>query len=354
MSEKKTVQYDESRIKTLDSLEHIRLRSGMYIGRLGDGTTYDDGIYVLIKEVVDNSIDEFIMGHGRVITISREENLISIRDYGRGIPLGKVVECVSIINTGAKYNNEVFQFSVGLNGIGTKAVNALSSHFKVTAYREGRFKQALFSQGKLISENEGDAPREKNGTAVEFIPDEEIFGPYAFDDAFIRKRLWNYAYLNRNLRIDYGEESFYSRSGLKDLLNAEIEDDQLYDICYYRSDDNRLEFAFTHTENYGETHFSFVNGQYTSAGGTHQSAFREGILRGVREYYGKKYTAQDVRDGIVGAVSIRIMDPVFESQTKNKLGNRDMRRQIVEPVKSAVTDFLHKHRDTAKILEEKI
>ncbi|ERP32206.1 DNA topoisomerase IV subunit B [Chitinivibrio alkaliphilus] len=354
MSTEQNVRYDESKIKTLDSLEHIRLRSGMYIGRLGDGSHYDDGIYVLLKEVLDNSIDEFIMGSGRVISLSLEEQTIRVRDYGRGIPLGKVVDCVSIINTGAKYNNEVFQFSVGLNGIGTKAVNALSSHFRVISYRDGAYTEAFFSRGKLLHTESNEGSDEPNGTYVEFIPDTEIFGTYEFRREYIEKRLWNYAYLNRNLRIDFDGNSYYSRSGLKDLLNAEIEEDQLYDICYYRAEDERLEFAFTHTENYGETHFSFVNGQYTSGGGTHQSFFREGILRGIREFYGKNYAAQDVRDGVVGAISIRIMEPIFESQTKNKLGNRDLRKQIVDPVKSAVTDFLHKNSDTASILEEKI
>ncbi|MGM0461760.1 MAG: DNA topoisomerase IV subunit B [Fibrobacterota bacterium] len=354
MSNATNIRYDESKIKSLDSLEHIRLRSGMYIGRLGNGSHYDDGIYVLLKEVLDNSIDEFIMGHGRVITIDRQDHMLRIRDRGRGIPLGKVVDCVSVINTGAKYNNEVFQFSVGLNGIGTKAVNALSSHFRVVSYREGEYREAIFSRGKLLKENSGSDSTAENGTYVEFIPDRDIFGDYDFNSDYIKKRLWNYAYLNRGLRIDFDEETFYSRAGLKDLLNSEIEDDQLYDICHFRADDNKLEFAFTHTENYGETHFSFVNGQYTSAGGTHQSAFREGILRGVREYFGKNYSAQDVRDGLVGAISIRIMDPIFESQTKNKLGNREVRKIIVDPVKDAVNDFLHKNSDTAAILEEKI
>ncbi len=369
-SEKHT--YDESKIKTLDALEHIRLRSGMYIGRLGNGSQYDDGIYILLKEVIDNAIDEFIMNHGNRVEVSLTEQTVKIRDYGRGIPLGKVIDCVSTINTGAKYNDEVFQFSVGLNGVGTKAVNALSDYFKVIAYREGQFKEAIFSKGKLVSEKLGEASDEPNGTYVEFTPDEEVFGEYAFDIAFIQQRLWNYAYLNRNLKLfltetivsideESGErkyeervEKFESRGGLKDLLNAEIGTDYLYDLCYYRSQDTKLEFAFTHTDNYGENHFSFVNGQYTSAGGTHLTAFREGILKGVREYTGKNYSPQDVREGIVGAVAIRVQEPIFESQTKNKLGNSDVRGEIVNGVKDAVADFLHKNSDTAEFIELKI
>ncbi len=353
MSDNKTPLYDESKIKTLDSLEHIRLRSGMYIGRLGSGSQYDDGIYILLKEVIDNGIDEFIMKHGERLEVALLENRVSLRDYGRGIPLGKIVDCVSVINTGAKYNSEVFQFSVGLNGVGTKAVNALSSHFLVRSHRDGQFREAIFSKGKLLEEKEG-TTEEENGTYVEFIPDEEIFGEYSFRHEYIEQRLWNYAYLNRTLKLFFNEQKFESKGGLKDLLNAEIGSDRIYDLCYHRSADNQLEFAFTHTESYGETHFSFVNGQYTSSGGTHQSAFREGILKGVREYTGKNYSAQDVRDGVIGAIAIRIQDPIFESQTKNKLGNTDVRGWIVNQVKEAVADFLHKNRDTAEILEQKI
>lgn len=355
MSEKeKKVNYDEETIQTLDALEHIRLRSGMYIGRLGSGAQYDDGIYILLKEVIDNSVDEFVMGEGNRAEINLEENKIIVRDYGRGIPLGKVIDCVSMINTGAKYNDDVFQFSVGLNGVGTKAVNALSIHFKVKSHRDGKYKEAIFSQGKLVSESEGECPDEVNGTLVEFIPDEEIFGEFAFNSEFIEQRLWNYAYLNRGLKLFLGDEKFESKGGLKDLLNAEVGDERSYDVCYHRAADNRLEFAFTHTENYGEMHFSFVNGQYTSAGGSHQAAFREGILKGVREYGGKNYASQDVRDGVVGAVAIRLKDPIFESQTKNKLGNTDVRAWLVSEVRVAVADFLHKNEDTAQILVDKI
>lgn len=350
-----TPQYDESKIKTLDSLEHIRLRPGMYIGRLGSGAQYDDGIYILLKEVIDNSIDEFIMKNGDKVEITLDEKCISVRDYGRGIPLGKVIDCVSVINTGAKYNSDVFQFSVGLNGVGTKAVNALSSFFRVISYRDGKFKEALFEKGKLTEENEGDQPDDQpNGTFIQFIPDEESFGEYNFKEAFIEQRLRNYSYLNRGLKLFFNGEKFESRGGLKDLLNAEVGDDRIYDVCYHRAGDEKIEFAFTHTDTYGESHFSFVNGQYTSAGGTHQAAFREGILKGVREFSGKNYAPQDVRDGVIGAIAIRLQEPVFESQTKNKLGNSDIRGWVVNAVKDAVADFLHKNSDTAEILTDKI
>jgi len=355
MSETGQHEYDESKIKTLNSLEHIRLRSGMYIGRLGNGSQYDDGIYILLKEVIDNSIDEFIMNNGdRVEVTCEDQRTIIVRDYGRGVPLGKIIECVSVINTGAKYNSDVFQFSVGLNGVGTKAVNALSSYFKITSYREGQYRTAVFSKGLIVSDESGEISDMPNGTIVEFIPDETIFGEYKFNSEFIEQRLWNYAYLNRNLKLFFNGAKFESKGGLKDLLNAEVGSDRIYDVCYHRSQDSRIEFAFTHTESYGETHFSFVNGQYTSAGGTHQSAFREGILKGVREYTGKDFGAQDVRDGIVGAIAIRLQDPIFESQTKNKLGNTDIRGWIVNAVRIAVADFLHKNSDTAAILESKI
>jgi len=348
------ITYDESKIQTLDSLEHIRLRSGMYIGRLGNGSHYDDGIYVLLKEVIDNSIDEFIMKSGDKIEIQLKDNLISVRDYGRGIPLGKLVDCVSRINTGAKYDTQVFQFSVGLNGVGTKAVNALSSYFKVTSFRDGKFATAEFAAGRLVREESGEQGDNASGTYLEFIPDGSVFGEYEFNTEFIEQRLWSYAYLNRGLKLFFNGQKFESRGGLRDLLNAEVGDDKIYDICYFNSKDNKLEFAFTHTEQYGESHFSYVNGQYTSAGGTHESAFREGILKGIREYSGKNYDAQDVRDGIVGAISIRLENPIFESQTKNKLGNSNIRGDIVNAVKDAIADFLHKNSDTAEILLEKI
>jgi topoisomerase-4 subunit B len=352
MSAKKTQSYDESKIKTLSSLEHIRLRSGMYIGRLGDGSNLDDGIYILIKEVIDNSIDEFIMGFGKRIQIDIKDNLVRIRDYGRRIPLGKIVECVSVINTGAKYNDDVFQFSVGLNGVGTKAVNALSSHFRVVAFRDGKYKEAIFEKGTLISEKGGTSKTERNGTYIEFTPDKEIFAEYTYNFEYIEQRLWNYAYLNRGLTLTFGKQKFFSENGLLDLLYSEVGDDTYYEIIHSRGD--KIEFAFTHTRNYGETFFSFVNGQFTSDGGTHLSAFREGILKGINDFFKKSFTGQDVREGISGTVSIKLKDPVFESQTKNKLGNTEIRGWIVNEVKSAVVDYLHKNQTLSKKLEEKI
>ncbi len=352
MEQKKQFKYDESTIKTLSSLEHIRLRSGMYIGRLGDGSNPDDGIYILLKEVIDNSVDEFLIGVGKKIETVIEGNHVTIRDYGSGIPLGKVVDCVSIINTGGKYNDEVYQFSVGLNGVGTKAVNALSSSFIVRSHREGKFVEAKFSRGKLLKETKGKCEGVANGTLIDFIPDTEIFGDYAFVGEFIEQRMWNYACLNKNLRLYYNKQKFESKRGLYDLLEAEVGDDITYEIGYYTSD--MMEFAFTHTGNYGENHFSFVNGQFTSDGGTHQSAFREGFLKGVNEFYNKNYSGMDVREGMTGAISIKLKDPVFESQTKNKLGNTDIRSWIINEVKGGVSDFLHKNKEAGKALEERI
>ena len=347
------VQYTEDSIKTMSPLEHIRLRPGMYIGRLGNGTHVDDGIYVLMKEVIDNSIDEFIMGAGTKIVIRLENNTVSVRDQGRGIPLGKVIDCVSEINTGAKYNDDVFQFSVGLNGVGTKAVNALSSWFHVKSFRDGRFFEAFFKQGILTSQNEG-STTEPNGTLTEFTPDPDIFGQYQFNDDFITQRLNNYCYLNTGLTLDYNKQIFKSQHGLLDLLDKEVEDNGIYQIVHYKS--KTLEFAFTHTREYsGETYFSYVNGQYTSDGGTHQAAFKEGILAGVKEFYKKpQWAPQDVREGIVGAISIKVQTPVFESQTKNKLGNTEVRTPIINEVKEAIVDFLHKNPEAAQLLNQKI
>jgi topoisomerase-4 subunit B len=346
-----TPVYDESKIKTLSSLEHIRLRTGMYIGRLGDGTSPDDGIYILLKEVIDNSIDEYIMGYGKKIDVSIEKRVVTVRDYGRGIPLGKVIDCVSTINTGAKYNDDVFQFSVGLNGVGTKAVNALSVHFKVVSYRDGEFFEAVFKRGQLQSKKKGKSS-EANGTFVEFLPDPEIFQDYTFNYEYVEKRLWNYAYLNAGLKLFLGDQKFESKNGLLDLLSNEIGENTVYPIGYYRG--KQLEFAFTHTQNYGETYFSFVNGQYTSDGGTHLSAYREGILKGVNEFFKKNYNGVDVREGIGGAIAIKLKNPIFESQTKNKLGNTEIRGWIVSEVKSGIVDFLHKNVEAAKLLEIKI
>lgn len=353
MSAKKNTNYDESKIKTLSSLEHIRLRTGMYIGRLGDGSNLNDGIYILLKEVVDNSIDEFIMGFGEKVIVQYKDKTVKVRDYGRGIPLGKVIECVSVINTGAKYNDEVFQFSVGLNGVGTKAVNALSSSFRVVSFRDGRFFEAIFERGTLISERKGKKEDERDGTFIEFTPDDEIFGEFEFNPEFMEQRMWNYACLNSGLSLVFNKKKFISKNGLFDLLSSEIGNaNTLYDIGFFKN--KRIEFAFTHTNNYGETYFSFVNGQFTSDGGTHQSAYREGLLKGVNEYFQKNYSGIDVREGVVGAVAVKLQNPVFESQTKNKLGNTEVRSWIINDVKSAVVDFLHKNNTAARTLEDKI
>jgi topoisomerase-4 subunit B len=360
--------YDESKIKTLSSLEHIRLRTGMYIGRLGDGSNPDDGIYVLLKEVIDNGIDEFIMGNGSVIEVEvkGQPGVVKVRDYGRGIPLGKLVECVSVINTGAKYNDDVFQFSVGLNGVGTKAVNALSSYFRVVSLRNGEFAEAVFERGKLKSERKGKlaspAPKgrkdgaskqaQADGTMVEFIPDREIFGDYDFNPEFIERRLLNYAYLNTGLTLLCNGTPYVSRRGLYDLLAEETGDGGIYPIGYHKGE--RIEFAFTHTNNYGEEYFSFVNGQFTSDGGTHLSAFKEGFLKGIQAYFKKDYRSEDIREGTIATVAVKLKNPVFESQTKNKLGNSDIRPWIVQVVREAIEDWLHKNQDAAKGLEQKI
>ncbi|HEX3134785.1 MAG TPA: DNA topoisomerase IV subunit B [Planctomycetota bacterium] len=348
---KQKVEYDEKSIKSLDALAHIRLRTGMYIGRIGDGTNPNDGIYVLMKEIIDNSIDEFIMGVGKKVEITREENVVTIRDYGRGIPLGKVIECVSQINTGGKYNDDVFQFSVGLNGVGTKAVNALSATFEVVSHRDGQFKRATFKQGKLTDE-EGGKTKEPNGTYVCFTPDPEIFKKYAWHDEYITKRLQYYCYLNAGLSITYNGTTYQSKNGLKDLLAAEIGEEKTHYDVFHESLD-KIEFAFTHTGTYGETYFSFVNGQFTNDGGTHLAAFREGLLKGVNEFSGKNYAGEDVREGICGAIAIKLQDPVFESQTKNKLGS-DVRATIVPAVKDAVEKWLHQNPEAATKLMEKI
>jgi len=346
------VAYDEKAIQTLDALSHIRLRTGMYIGRLGDGSTPVDGIYVMMKEVVDNSIDEFIMGAGKKIEIARDGATIEVRDYGRGIPLGKVVDCVSQINTGGKYNDDVFQFSVGLNGVGTKAVNALSSDFEVKSFRDGQFKSASFVRGKLQGEMGGKTD-EPNGTWIRFTPDTEIFGKYAWQEEFIAHRLRYYAYLNSGLKLAYDGETYQSKNGLKDLLTDEIGDaEPLYEIAHCEGD--RFEFAFTHGNSYGESYFSFVNGQYTNDGGTHQSAFREGMLKAVNEHFKKSFAGEDVRDGLIAAITVKLQDPVFESQTKNKLGSADIRGWLVPAVRDKVVRFLHEHPEDAKTILEKV
>lgn len=345
--------YDESSVQTLDALAHIRLRPGMYIGRLGDGSHPEDGIYIMLKEIVDNSIDEFIMKQGKEIYIEldQETGMVSARDYGRGIPLGKVIDCVSQINTGAKYNDDVFQFSVGLNGVGTKAVNALSSHFLVRSHRDHQYKEARFIHGILQEEKTG-STKEPNGTYIEFIPDGEIFKKFKFQTEYILKKIWHYAYLNTGLTLYYNGEAISSKNGLLDLLNQEVTDDRLYEPLHYRG--KQVEFAFLHTQSYGETYFSFVNGQYTADGGTHLSAFREGILKGVNEYAKKNFQGVDVREGIVGTILVKVKDPIFESQTKNKLGNTDLRGPLVQEIKEAVVNILYKNQSTANEIIQRI
>src|SRR3984957_17919082 len=315
MAETKKHVYDESKIKTLSSLEHIRLRTGMYIGRIGDGSHYDDGCYILLKEVIDNAIDEFIMGYGKEVQITIDGSSVTVRDFGRGIPLGKVIDCVSKINTGAKYNDDVFQFSVGLNGVGTKAVNALSKEFLVRSHRGGEFVEATFKTGKLKGEKSGKEAGEPDGTFIRFVPDPGIFKESAFRPEFVEKRLRHYSYLNTGLKLIYNGQTFVSRNGLLDLVMEDLRADNaepIYPPLHYTS--KTLEFCFTHSNSrYGETFFSFVNGQYTADGGTHLSAFREGLLKAVNEYSKGKFEGDDVRECIVGAVAIRLKDPVFES-----------------------------------------
>ncbi len=347
--------YDESKIKTLSSLEHIRLRTGMYIGRIGDGSHYDDGCYILLKEVIDNAIDEFIMGSGREVQITVEGRTVSVRDFGRGIPLGKVVECVSQINTGAKYNDDVFQFSVGLNGVGTKAVNALSREFFVRSHRQGEFVEATFKQGRLKKENKGKT-NEPDGTFIRFEPDPEIFKSADFLPEHIEKRLRHYSYLNSGLRLVYNGKLFQSRNGLLDLVMEDLQGDgsePIYPPLHYA--EKTLEFCFTHSNSrFGETFYSFVNGQYTSDGGTHLSAFREGLLKAVNEYGREKFEGDDVRESMVGAVAIRLKDPVFESQTKNKLGNTEIRTDLVNRVREELLQFFHRNKEIAEKILAKV
>jgi DNA gyrase subunit B/topoisomerase-4 subunit B len=347
--------YDESKVKTLSSIDHIRLRTGMYIGRIGSGAHHDDGCYILLKEVIDNSIDEFIMGHGKQVEITIEGNNVCVRDYGRGIPLGKVVECVSQINTGAKYNDEVFQFSVGLNGVGTKAVNALSKEFIVRSHREGDFVEAVFKQGKLKRETKGKT-REPNGTFIAFEPDPVIFKESEFKAEFVERRLRHYSYLNSGLKLIFNGKEFVSRHGLLDLVMEDLGTDSaepIYPPLHYTS--KTLEFCFTHTNSrYGESFYSFVNGQYTSDGGTHLSAFREGLLKAVNEYSKKGYDGDDVRECMVGAVAIRLKDPLFESQTKNKLGNTEIRTELVNKVREELLHFFNRNKQVAEQILAKV
>ena len=360
MAEKPKAVYDESKIKTLSSLEHIRLRTGMYIGRIGSGAHPDDGCYVLLKEVVDNAIDEFIMGNGKEVHIGLDGNRVTVRDFGRGIPLGKVVDCVSKINTGAKYNDDVFQFSVGLNGVGTKAVNALSKNFFVRSHRDGEFAEASFKIGKLKKEDTGKT-KEPNGTFIEFEPDEEIFKSSEFKLEFVERRLRHYSYLNTGLKLVLNVKGaepkvFQSRHGLMDLVMEELGVDgsePIYAPLHYSG--KTLEFCFTHSNSrYGETFFSFVNGQYTSDGGTHLSAFREGLLKAVNEYCNGKFEGDDVREAMVGAVAIRLKDPMFESQTKNKLGNTEIRTELVNNVREELLHFFQRNKTIAETIIAKV
>lgn len=352
-------QYTEDNIRSLDWKEHIRLRPGMYIGKLGDGSAADDGIYILVKEVMDNCIDEFVMGNGRKVEIKVKDGKVSVRDYGRGIPLGKVVEVVSRMNTGGKYDSKAFKKSVGLNGVGTKAVNALSSHFMVYSVREGELKKAEFNRGELVKEYPLEKTTEGNGTYVEFNPDETIFKKYAFKTAYLDKMMWNYCYLNRGLTIHYNGERYNSKDGLKDLLENNMDGDPLYPIIHLEDED--IEVAFTHGRTYGEDYYSFVNGQHTTQGGTHQSAFRESVAKVIRDFYNKNYEASDIRQSIVAAISVKVIEPVFESQTKTKLGSQEiepggksMRAFINDFLKDKLDNYLHRHPDVAETIEKKI
>jgi topoisomerase-4 subunit B len=354
-----SAEYTEDNIRTLDWQEHIRMRPGMYIGKLGDGNAADDGIYILIKEVIDNSIDEFVMGNGRNIDLSIRGNEVKVRDYGRGIPLGKVVDAVSKMNTGGKYDSKAFKKSVGLNGVGTKAVNALSSYFKVDSVRDEKIKSAEFSRGNLTEEHKEESTTTRKGTRVTFIPDEEIFKNYKFKFEFVDKMLWNYAYLNRGLVINFNGERYQSENGLKDLLERNIDETPLYPVIHLEGED--IEVAITHTHSYGEDYYSFVNGQYTPQGGTHQAAFRETIVKVIRDHYGKTFDAQDVRTSITAAISVKVMEPVFESQTKTKLGSQDvgpegpsMRSFVNDFMSRSLDNYLHKNPEVADKLLKKI
>src|SRR5881396_497478 len=356
MADTKKHAYDESKVKTLSSLEHIRLRTGMYIGRIGDGSHYDDGGYILLKEVIDNAVDEYIMGHGKEVQIAIEENAVSVRDFGRGIPLGKVIDCVSKINTGAKYNDDVFQFSVGLNGVGTKAVNALSKEFLVRSHRGGECVEAWFKQGKIKGEKKGKAADESDGTFIRFQPDPEIFKEIEFRPEHVERRLRHYSYLNTGLKLIYNGKTFQSRNGLLDLVMEELQSDNsepIYPPLHYA--EKTLEFCFTHSNSrFGESFYSFVNGQYTSDGGTHLSAFREGLLKAVNEFSKGAFEGDDVREAMVGAIAIRLKDPVFESQTKNKLGNTEIRTELVNRVREELLHFLNRNKAIAEQIIAKV
>lgn len=354
-----TANYSEESIRTLDWREHIRKRPGMYIGKLGDGSSPDDGIYILLKEVLDNSIDEYMMGFGKTIEVTINESEVSVRDYGRGIPLGKVIDVASKMNTGAKYDSKVFKKSVGLNGVGIKAVNALSSSFVIQSHREGKTKMADFSQGNLLTNNREKSTSEKDGTAITFVPDESMFGKFRFNDEYVESMLRNYTHLNTGLTIVYNGQRFLSKNGLQDLLEENMSGEGLYPIIHLMNGD--IEVAITHGNQYGEEYYSFVNGQHTTQGGTHLIAFREAVVKTVRDFYKKDYEPSDIRTSIIAAVSIKVEEPVFESQTKTKLGSKDIgpdgpsvRNFIMNFLTSKMDDYLHKHPQTADILLKKI
>jgi len=352
--------YNEDSIRSLDWKEHIRLRPGMYIGKMGNGSSPDDGVYILLKEVLDNSIDEYVMGNGKTIEVTVRNNKVSIRDFGRGIPLGKVVDCVSKINTGAKYDSKVFKKSVGLNGVGTKAANALSSYFKIRSIRDGKSKLVEFSKGVITNEEDIQENTSRRGTKVSFIADEELFGKYRFINEYVEKMMWNYCYLNPGLTIMFNGEKFYSENGLFDLLEQRTDAEMLYPIIHIKADD--IEVAITHCKNqYSEQYYSFVNGQHTVQGGTHQGAFRQGLVKTIREFFGKNYDAADIRQAVNAAVSIKVIEPIFESQTKTKLGSTEMEPGgvtvltfIQDFLKKHLDNYLHKNSDAADAIEGKI
>ena len=351
--------YTEDHIKSLDWKQHIRLRPGMYIGKLGDGKSYDDGIYILLKEVLDNSIDEFVMGNGRTVEVSIKDGTVKVRDYGRGIPLGKVVACVSQMNTGGKYDSAAFKKSVGLNGVGTKAVNALSEYFLVESFREGKTKKAEFSIGEIREDADVIDSGSRKGTKITFRPDSKVFPNFHYRSEHVESLIWNYAYLNRGLTVLFNGTKIQSENGLKDLLVNKLSAKQLYPIIHLEGED--IEVAITHTDSYGEEYYSFVNGQYTTQGGTHQNAFREAYIKTIRDHFGKNYDTVDIRSGISAAVSVKVMEPVFESQTKTKLGSNDvgpdgpsMRVFVTDFLSKRLDNFLHRHPDHAQEIQKRI
>ncbi len=354
------VNYTEDSIRSLDWREHIRMRPGMYIGKLGDGSAPDDGIYVLVKEILDNSIDEHMMGHGRTIEVKISEHKVEVRDYGRGIPLGKVIDCVSKINTGGKYDSGAFQKSVGLNGVGTKAVNALSDFFKVQSFREGECKVAEFEKGILVSDPPIGKSSDRNGTKVVFSPDASIFKNYHFIPEYLENQMWNYAYLNAGLSLQFNGKKFFSDKGLYDLLSNKVDDESIrYPIIHLKGND--IEVAITHSGSYGEEYYSFVNGQYTTQGGTHLAAFREALVKTIREFYKKDFDASDIRQSVVAAIAVRVQEPVFESQTKTKLGSQSigpdgptLRTFVNDFIKVELDNYLHKNPSTAEALLKRI